>query len=177
MRGATADLRSPHPLGALLPGIYRSDTFVQGLCAGLDEVLAPVLATLDALPAYLDPGTAPADVLEWLGGWVGLVADEQTPLERRRALVGGAVELHRWRGTARGVREALGVALGLACEVHESGAVAWSLDPAAVPPGSEEPSLVVTVLAGDPAAVDLERVDALVAALKPAHVPHRVRVG
>ena len=55
------------PLGAILPSMNREDPFAQQLCAGLDEVLAPVVMSLDAFPAYLDLATAPADMLRWLG--------------------------------------------------------------------------------------------------------------
>ena len=61
MRGALPGLTPPFPLGETLPAVYRDKEFTQLLCQGLDEVLAPVLATLDSLPAYLDPATAPGD--------------------------------------------------------------------------------------------------------------------
>ena len=57
MRGLVPDLISPHPLGSTLPVVFREDDFTQRFCAGLDDVLAPVIATLDSLPAYFDPAT------------------------------------------------------------------------------------------------------------------------
>ena len=44
------------------------------------------------------------------------------------------------------------------------------------PPGTAEPSLVVRVRVPDPAAVDTKRLDRVVSASKPAHVPHTVEV-
>ena len=79
MRGIVSGLASPHPIGGTLPGLYADDSFAQRLCEGLDELLAPVLATLDCLPAYLDPGTAPLDLLEWLAGWVGIAVAPGLP--------------------------------------------------------------------------------------------------
>ncbi len=175
MRGGVAGLSSPFPLGEMLPGIYHDDGFVQDLCGGLDEVLAPLVATLDCLPAYLDPGTAPVDVLEWLAGWVGVVLADVAP-ERRRVVVRRAAELHRWRGTPRGVRAAVAACFGVEPELVESGASGWSVDGGAPLPGDPEPSLLVRVRVPHPAAVDVGRLDALVAATKPAHVPHRVEV-
>lgn len=175
MRGSLPGLRSPFPLGTTLPGLYQDDGFVQDLCSGLDEVLAPVVATLDCLPAYLDPETTPLDVLEWLAGWVGVVLDDVAP-ERRRAVVRRAAELHRWRGTARGVREAVAAWCGVEPELIESGASGWSTEPGAPMPGDPMPHLLVRVRVADPGAVDLRRLDALVAAIKPMHVPHRVEV-
>ena len=175
MRGGGSGLRSPFPLGATLPGIYQDDGFVQELCAGLDEVLAPVVATLDCLPAYLDPETTPVDVLEWLAGWVGLLLDDVPP-ERRREVVRRAAELHRWRGTPHGVRASVAAWFGVEPELVESGGSGWSAEGGAPLPGEPVPGLLVRVCVPDAAAVDVGRLDALVAATKPAHVPHRVEV-
>ena len=54
MRTAVPGLVTPHPIGRPLPALYLDDDFTQRLTAGLDEVLAPVLLTLDCLDAYLD---------------------------------------------------------------------------------------------------------------------------
>ena len=61
MRGTVDGSPSPLPLAATLPAMLREDPFAQQLCAGLDEVLAPVLLTLDGFAAYLDVATAPQD--------------------------------------------------------------------------------------------------------------------
>ena len=90
---------SPHPLGATLPALYLDDVFAQNLCASLDEVLAPVISVLDCFPAYLDPRTAPPDMLDWLASWTGLLAARKLPVARRRRLVARAAALHAWRGT------------------------------------------------------------------------------
>lgn len=175
MRGTLAGLATPHPLGRTLPGLYQDDDFTQRLCAGLDEVLAPVVATLDGLPAYLDPGTSPTDVLAWLAGWTGVVLDDATPPDRRREQVRRAAELHRWRGTARGVREAVRLWCGCEAEVSESGAAAWSAEPGAQLPGDPVPALLVRVRSTG-GQLDLDLLETVVTASKPAHVPHRVEV-
>jgi phage tail-like protein len=167
---------SPHPIGKTLPGIYQDDDFVQRFCRGLDEVLAPVLVTLDSLPAYLDPGTAPEDVLAWLAGWVGIALDGDAEPHRRRRLVGSAVELHRLRGTAAGIRRAVAVVFDAEPEIEESGAATWSPDPGAPLPGSAPQAVLVRLRVAEPAQVDARRLDAVVAAVKPAHVAHRVEV-
>ncbi|MGY1640654.1 phage tail protein I [Geodermatophilus sp. SYSU D00703] len=175
MRGLVPDLATPFPLGRTLPGLYQGDEFTQEMCAGLDEVLAPVVADLDCLPAYLDPTTTPLDLLHWLAGWVG-VDPKDVPAERRRDLVRSAAGLHRRRGTARGLREAVRVWFGVDPEVQESGGADWSGEAGAPLPGSAAPFLVVRLRVPDPATVDVRRLDALVAAVKPAHVPHEVEV-
>ena len=175
MRGHLPGLTSPFPLGATLPGLYQDDRFAQQLCAALDEVLAPVITTLDCLPAYLDPDTTSLDVLGWLAGWVGVAVDDVAPA-RRRELVRRAAELHRWRGTAHGVRAAVTVWCGVEPEVLESGGSGWSTEPGAPLPGEPVPWLVVRVRVAEPSSVDAGALDGLVAAIKPAHVPHRVEV-
>lgn len=169
-------LRSPHPIGATLPGLYRSDPFTQGLCAGLDEVLAPDLDVLDNLPAYLDLATTPEDMLPWLARWVGMVVDPGQQPARQRDLLRAAAELHGWQGTARGVQLAVEALLGLPVEVLESGAAAWAHDPTDPLPGEAVAALVVRVTAEPGGYVDRARLDAVVSAVKPAHVVHRVQV-
>jgi phage tail-like protein len=176
VRGLLASVPSPHPMGETLPGVYRDDEFVQRFCSGLDEVLTPVLVTLDSLPAYLDPGTAPQDVLEWLAGWVGIALDGDSEPHRRRVLVRSAVELHRLRGTAAGIRRAVAVVFDAEPEVEESGASGWSRDTLAPLPGNASQTVLVRLRVADPAQVDARRLDAVVAAVKPAHVVHRVEV-
>jgi phage tail-like protein len=85
------------------PGIGdRVESFVRRFTAALDEVVAPVFSTLDNLPAYFDPKTAPEHFLDWLAGWVALELYEKWSPELRRRLVADAVRLHRDRGTKLG---------------------------------------------------------------------------
>ena len=176
MRGLIEGLDSPHPIGMRLPGLYADNDFVQRFVSAFDTILAPLFLTLDCLPAYLDPQLAPEDFLDWLAGWVGLVVDEGWTIERRRELVSRAVELHRWRGTRRGLAEHVALVTGGEVEVTESGAVSWSLRPQTPLPGSDRPFLRVRVRVPDPSTVDVRRLDALVAVSKPAHLPHTVEV-
>ncbi|MGH3753840.1 MAG: phage tail protein [Pseudonocardiaceae bacterium] len=176
MRGLITGLDSPHPIGMRLPGLYVEDDFAQRFVTAFDYMLAPIFATLDCLPAYLDPGLTPEDFLDWLASWVGLELDESWSVQRRRELVSRAVQLHRWRGTRRGLAEHVRLVTGGEVEVVESGAAAWSARPRAPLPGSDTPALHVRVRVPDPSTVDLRRLDALVAGVKPAHLPHTVQV-
>lgn len=176
MRGLTPGLLSPHPLGEGLPALYLADSFAQQLCGGLDEVLAPILATLDALPAYFDPATAPEDMLGWLAGWLGLTLDENQSEPRRRELLGRGVWLLGRRGTVTGVREAVEAVFELTPEVIDPGGAHWAAEPGSPLPGVPAGELVVRVRVPDPGAFDVRRLDALVTSVKPAHVRHRVEV-
>jgi phage tail-like protein len=176
MRGTVPGLVSPLPLTDTLPGLLRTDRFAESLCAALDEVLAPVLLSLDGFPAYLDLGTAPEDMVEWLALWLGMPVDPNAAPARQRALLKSAGELHKQRGTRRGLQLAVEAELGVPVEVTETGASSWSDQPGGELPGEPVPTVVVTARPRAGQEVDPERLDALVSAIKPAHVQHRVEI-
>jgi phage tail-like protein len=176
MRGTVAELVSPRPMGPAMPALYQEDPFAQGFLSALDTVLAPVMGTLDNLDAYLDPYLTPDDFLVWLATWVGMTVDDTWTIERRREAVARAVELYRLRGTATGLQQQVEIHTGGAVEIIENGGTAWSIDPGGELPGSPKPLVVVRVQVDDPKALDASRVEALVAAAKPAHVEHRVEI-
>jgi phage tail-like protein len=180
MRAGIPGTASPHPIGLALPALYLEDDFVQRFAAGLDEVLAPVLLTLDCLEAYLDPALAPDDFLDWLAGWLAAPVDEAWPASLRREVIGRAVELHRWRGTPQGVTAQLRLLSGGEVELVDSGGVTWSTTPTAMPtemPPAEEPAPVrVRVRVADPAALDRRRLWEVVVQAVPAHVRVTVEV-
>ncbi|MEU8504907.1 phage tail protein [Streptomyces brevispora] len=175
-RAAVPGLPSRYPIGEQLPALYADDDFAQRFTAGLDTVLAPVFATLDNLPAYFDPRVTPADFLGWLATWVGAVDDPQWPVELRREAVVHAVELHRWRGTRRGLVEGLRLALGVHAEVTGDGGAAWSSTPGADLPPEPPAETLVRVWPGREAPVDADRVNEIVRAMCPVHIVCRVEV-
>ncbi|MFF9343918.1 MULTISPECIES: phage tail protein [unclassified Streptomyces] len=171
MRADVPGLPSPHPLIDLLPAVYLEHGFLARFLAGLDEVLAPVLLTMDNLPAHLDPRTAPEDFLDWLAGWVAVEPREGGPPERRRAAVLGAVDRHRTRGTLHGLAEALRLETGGArVEIAESGGTVWSPTPGTPFPGAPRPWVTVRVGLPDPGRADRARLEELITAEIPAHV-------
>jgi phage tail-like protein len=185
--GAEFELVNPHPLAATLPGVYRDawiderrrtarEPFGTRFISALDTVLAPVLATLDNIDAYLDADTTPEDFLAWLGEWVAASVDAGWPEDRRRAFVGQAAELYRRRGTAAGLRDHVQIHTGGVVEIIENGASSWSAKPDGKLPGSPEPVVVVRVTVDDPDSIDKTKLEAMVHASKPAHVVHRVEV-
>lgn len=176
MRGLVAGLATPTPLSATLPSMLREDPFARQLCAGLDEVLAPVLLCLDSFSAYLDMGTTPDDMLPWLAQWVGLAADPAQDRDGQRARLRGARDVHVYLGTKRGIELAVHAELGISVEVTESGAAAWSSRADTALPGELVPQLVVTARPGPDQEVDLDHLDAVVRAVRPGHVRYRVQV-
>jgi phage tail-like protein len=194
MRGIVAGLASPHPLGGLMPAVFQEDAFTMRWTGALDEVLAPVPVSLDSIEAYVDPLLAPEDFVAWLACWCGIALDENWPLPRRRAVVAAAAELYRARGTVAGLRRHVELVTGGRVEVADSGGVTWSADPGGAPgpatgaPGSAAvaaavgaavaalPGVTVRVLLADPAQVNVRALDALIGAIKPAHVIHKLEV-
>lgn len=177
MRAIVPGLASPHPMARHLPAVYQEeDAFTVRLTEALDEVLAPILATLDNLPAYFDPRLTPDDFLGWLAGWVALDLDETWDVAQRRAAVSQAVDLLRRRGTAAGLADEVRLVTGAEVEVVENGGAAWSLDPGSPMVGSPEPTLLVRITASDPSSIDVDRIERVVSGAKPAHVPHRIEI-
>jgi phage tail-like protein len=172
MRGTVTGLRMPYPIETLLPSVLQEDFFTQRLTAGLDEVLAPAVSTLDCLEAYLSPLLAPEDFLDWLSSWFSEMVDETWPPERRRQFVTHAAELFRTRGTVAGLRRELELCTDGRVEVSDSGGVTWSIKPEAQLPGDPVPQLTVRVESD----ADEAGLDAIIRAAKPAHVLHRLEV-
>jgi len=176
MRAAVPGLPSPHPIGEQLPSVYAEDRFVQGFTGALDEVIAPVFATLDNFSGYLDPNLAPEDFVGWLAHWVALRVDEGWSPVRLRELVTRSVELHRWRGTQRGLAEHMRLLTGGAVEVTDSGGVVASPEPGAPLPDPGPPWVHVRVRVPDRERIDERRLTATVVDAVPAHVRVTVEV-
>ena len=162
-----------------LPAMLREDWFAQELCASIDEVVAPVLLSMDTFDYYLDPATTPADMIGWLAGWLGLSVDLGADLAQQRRELQTAGVLNATRGTRRSLELSLESALGMPVEVVESGGARWSPSPGGALPGEPEPVVRVIVRAPSGRQIDTDRLDALVRSVKPAHVRHEidVRVG
>jgi phage tail-like protein len=176
MRTDLPGLANPVPLIGLLPSIFHEDPVAQRFCAGLDEVLSPVFATLDCLDAYLDPALAPEDFLEWLTMWVGAALREDWPIARKRALIARTVDLYSRRGTVAGLREEIELHTGGEVQIKETGGIASSQTPAADLPGEAVPRVAVRVIVDDPSLVKFAWIDEIVASSKPAHVMHQLEI-
>jgi phage tail-like protein len=105
----------PSRLLRYLPSIYEQDPFIGRFLRIFEDVHTPVRRMASTLPEYFDPVVAPPALQAILGDWRG---EEWTgPLARlsheaRGRLIREALELHRWRGTRRGLRRALEIATG-----------------------------------------------------------------
>jgi phage tail-like protein len=110
----------------------------------LEELLDPIVAVLDALPAHFDPNHAPRDILELLAAWLGVDLDESQDVRHQREMVRRAAELGRRRGTVRGLELALRLSFPeIPMRVQDDGGVRWSMDGA--PAEVDPPRFVVYV--------------------------------
>lgn len=125
-----------------LPAIYQESDFGMRFIGALEELLDPIVAVLDALPAHFDPDHAPRDLLNLLSAWLGADIDESQDLKYQREMVRRAADLGRKRGTVSGLELALKLHFpDVPLRIEDQGGVKWSLDqqPVEAPP----PSFVV----------------------------------
>ncbi|MGW6567052.1 phage tail protein I [Streptomyces sp. NPDC054975] len=175
-RAAVPGLPSRHPIGALLPALYADDDLAQRFTAGLDTVLAPVLSTLDNLPAYFDPALTPPDFLRWLATWLGVDLEDDWPEDLARTVVARAMELHRRRGTRRGLEERLRLCLGVEAQIIDGGGAKWSTTPNTELPPAPAGELLVRAWPTGPRTVTAHQVLEVVTASCPVHLTCRVEL-
>lgn len=176
MRGLIEGLETPHPIGMELPGLFHDDDFSQRFTAALDEVLAPIYLTLDAIEAYVDPWLAPPDFLVWLSEWMGIPIEEDLPEHQQRMLVARAATLYGWAGTARGIADLVEAYTGVRPEVEDTGGTSWSATPGGELPGNDQFSVTVRVRTDDASAIDTARLERLLSGFVPASVLMTVEV-
>jgi phage tail-like protein len=176
MRRDVPGLPSPYPLAGMLPAFMQEDQFLVQMMAGFDDVLAPVISVLDCLDAYHDPQLAPPDFVDWLAAWLGTTLDDHWDDPRRRQSVVTAAQLHRLRGTVPALRSLVELATGGQVEVFEPGGTWWSPTPTPDDYEAEAGMIHIRVTVDDSSAVRLYALDELVAAAKPAHLPHTIEV-
>jgi phage tail-like protein len=175
MRGVVEGLATPYPLSGLLPAFLQEDEFTVRLTEGFDAVIAPLIAVLDCIDAYVDPLLAPEDFVPWLASWVDATVDGQWEDRRVRESILAATAMHRVRGTTRGLQEQLELATGGVVTVEETGGSWCSTSPTET--GEEqEPALVVRIVVDDVGSVRQGLGEVLVDRMKPAHVAHLIEV-
>jgi phage tail-like protein len=157
-----------------LPSLYQDGDFGMRFVGALEELLDPIVAILDALPAHFDPSHAPSDVLELLAAWLGVDLDETQELRHQREMVRRSAELGRRRGTKGGLELALALHFpGVPLRVEDNGGVFHAGHPAP----DEQPAQSFVVYCDKPVEETLQAAIArCIEQYKPVHATYRLRV-
>jgi phage tail-like protein len=150
------------------PGGTPEEAFAMRFLLGLEEVLDPIVATIDLLPAHLDLKLAPPELVALVAGWLGVELDGGLPSEAHRRLVRQATQITRARGTSWGLERMLALAFGRSdIEVRDGGGATWSEEPGPRPAG--DATLTVVCPPSVPLATQAA-IRRLVDEVRPAHV-------
>lgn len=163
-----------------LPAVFRGDLFLARFLLIFQSILDPVEETIDNTHHYLDPGTAPTEFLPWLASWVGVSLDPGLDEAHQRELIRQAVELYRWKGTRRGLREELRIRTGGRALIVENFDGMRLGQDASLGLNTNlgvqcDQFVSVTLATNGRRTTSQHEADALVQELKPAHVGHVVR--
>jgi phage tail-like protein len=168
-----------------LPGIFSEGeeaSFLGRYLLIFETIFDSVDLTIGQLPSYFAADSSPEEFLPWLASWVGLVLDEGWPVERRRAVLANAMELHRWRGTVRGLTDHLLLYTGAKPEVVERGSgLKLGKDSrlghqTVLGRGDRTNHFSVILRVPDPAAFDRNRIRIVIEAQRPAHTTYALFV-
>jgi phage tail-like protein len=184
MRGAVVGIVGPPvPLAAGVPAAFLAGPLVGHLLDSFDQVLGPVVLTLDDLAAYIDPRYAPDDFAVWVGSWLASAVDRNWPAARVRTHIPDLREALLNRGTLAGVRAGIRACTGSDPDVDDTGGVSWSRAPTGDLPGRPGPPILRVRAdlrnSGAPPGSTAEQVlrqlvRRVVDDLKPAHVALRL---
>jgi len=164
-----------------LPGVFRSDPFLARFLLIFQSIVDPIEQSIDSTHHLLDPGLTPARFLPWLASWVGIELDPSLDEASQRELIRRAVELSRWKGTRRALREELRIRTGGRALIVENFDGMRLGQDACLGLNTHlgvrrDHCIAVTLAAERGAAVDQRQADALIGELKPAHVGHVARI-
>jgi phage tail-like protein len=176
-----------------LPALYRrSDpsgrNFVRDVLFIIEHLMSPVDDCCDQLERFFDPRECPEEFVEWLASWSAMVLDMDWPIEKKRAIVGKAVELYSIRGTVKGLKIFLSLFTGYEPTVIENqwpfrgfrigeGLCAIGVDSVVLPPVNLKSCFIVEIPAKfqDVTIETVIRVHDIIQAGKPSHTSYYLR--
>jgi phage tail-like protein len=185
LRDAPSTVSARQHLRRGVPDIYRRDRaalhdqpppFAMRFLHAMEEVLDPIVATLDSLPAHLDVDLAPEHALAGLATWLGVDDVEVLPAQQRREAVRRAGELARTRGTREGLELALSLFFpDIEMRVNDHGGVVVSERVDETPPLAPVASFDVVCDQSLPPETQMA-VARCIESWKPVHAHYKLRV-
>lgn len=111
-----------------------------------ESLFVDVESEIARLDRLFDPWAAPAGWLEELAGWLALDLEEDWSEEKKRRAIAQAFAAYAWRGTARGLREAIRFRTGVEARIEEPllHAAWWSLPEGGA--GEDTPATAMSIL-------------------------------
>ncbi len=158
-----------------LPEIYEDGDFGMRFLFGLEQVLDPIIATLDSLPALFHAELAPDHALAGLAAWLGVEDVEGLPPGARREALRRAGELGRLRGTRAGLQLALEVFYPhTPMRIDDNGSVRVVAEPG---PPADAPAASFSVFVDEPLPDNVQlAVAKTIERWKPVNAHYRLRV-
>ena len=171
-RAAMAGVTSPFPLREQVPAMLMDDPFAAGLLDGLDEVIAPVISVLDCFDAYLDPHTAPEDMVRYLGSWLLATLDDPWDEHALRRDVADAYRRASTAGTTAGLYQRLVPHLVRSISIRDTGTTTASDSPSDPADWADAPPPVVRIVVMPHAdrPVDMAQIERILRDALPAYV-------
>jgi phage tail-like protein len=154
-----------------LPVGMVQDDFFRRFVSIFQEVATSYVEAADGVEHVADPTVAPAQLLPWLGTWLGTsVIDPSLDIDTQRRLVIASGRTMAWRGTRRGLTEWLNVLTGGPVLIDDPGGVHREGEAPELPP-------VVRIRVMSSGWLPEDEFVALVRAELPAHVGLELFVG